>query len=534
MKKLIVFIICGLITSPAIAKKIPKWMEKSRKAVLRVTTFDKDGRIIRSSLGFYVSETGEALSAYSIFNGADSATVTDTDGNTYPVASVIGADDLYDVIRFRVTVPKKVPFLVATTDPVPEGTGVFLLPYSAGKTATTFQQGVITEVSKLKDPYSYYKLSFPLEEGQSNAPLLLADGQVFALAQDDASGKNLHSYGVSATYVRSLGQNPADVLHTVYTRIGLRKDWPEDVEEAAVSLFLLSGRQDAGTYLKTLHHFIATFPDYPDGYFNRASHYTSKRSELADNEDTQAGFLSLALADLQTATLLSRSRENPPAYHELEGDIYFLREDFPAACEAYKKINATSAASHESYYKEAKALEQIPGAQIADIITLLDGAISKFGDPLPREAAPYLLERVEHKIQLSLFSEAVEDYNLYYALTNGEVNDAFYFYREQARFRAGDHEGALQDINQAIALNAEAPDYFAEQAAVYVRLLRYDEALESVRRALDLAPDFAACYRIRGVCHVRNGKASEACEDFHRAKDLGDPLVARLIREHCR
>ena len=175
MKKLTVLIIYGLISLPLIAQKTPKWMEKSKKALLTVTTFNKDNRKINSTTGFYVSETGEALSAYSIFSDAAAATVTDTEGNTYPVASIIGADDLYDVIRFRVTVPEKVPFLPVATDPVPEGTPVFLLPYPTGKT-TTFKQGTITEVSKLKDPYSYYKLSLALEEGQTNAPLLLASG----------------------------------------------------------------------------------------------------------------------------------------------------------------------------------------------------------------------------------------------------------------------------------------------------------------------------------------------------------------------
>jgi tetratricopeptide (TPR) repeat protein len=534
MRKLTVLIISGLLTLPGFAQKPPKWMDKSKKTVLTVTTFDKNSRIINSTLGFYVSETGEALSAYSLFNGAATATVTDTDGNTYPVTSIIGADDLYDVIRFRVAVPKKVPFLTVAPDPVPEGSPIFLLPYPDGKTTTPFRQGAVTEVSKLKEPYSYYKISFALENGQANAPLLLSSGQVFALAQDDASGKNTHSYGVSATYVRSLKQNPADALNSVYTRIGIRKDWPDDAEQASVSLFLLAGRQDTQAYLETLNDFIATFPHYPDGYFNRASHYAAGHAGLAADSAGQSALLDLALADLQTAAQLCRNEGDiPAAYHELEGNIYFFRGDFPSAYDAYMKANASPAASSGSYYQAAKALENIPGAQISDIIILMDSAISKLGNPLPKEAAPYLLERVEYKIQLSLFSEAVEDYNLYYTLTDGQVNDSFYFYREQARFRAGDNEGALLDIREAIALNAGVPDYYAEQAAIFVRLQRYDEALESVGMALNLAPDFAACYRIRGVCLVRNGKKTEACEDFHKAKELGDPIVARLIRQHC-
>ncbi|MDR1919187.1 MAG: serine protease [Tannerellaceae bacterium] len=568
MKKLFC-ILAGLsiLILPAYAQKAPKWMEKSKKAILIVTTFDKNDRKINSAGGFYVSESGEAFSAYSLFSGAARATVTDAEGNTYPVASIIGADDLYDVIRFKVAVPKKVPFLPLASDPVAAGTPVILL------TADAARQGAVEEVSKLKDPYSYYKISIPLEAGQANTPLLLASGQVFALAQDDASGKKTHSYGVSASYVNSLKQTTTDAFNTVYTRIGIRKAWAADVEEASISLFLLAGTQDAKTYLETLDDFIATFPQNPDGYLNRASHEAAKRTDLAAEPAGQQALLDRALADMQTAAKLSRKKgevyysqakliyavaasdtsltdanwsldaartslakaiqeEDLPAYRELEGDISFFLGDFPAAYEAYMKANAQEASAN-SYYLAAKALENIPGAQISDLIALLDSAISKMGTPLTREAAPYVLERVEFKNQLSLYKEAVEDYNLYYTLVGGQVNDSFYFYREQARFRAGDNEGALLDIREAIKLNAQIPEYYAEEAAIQVRLQSYEAALASVQKALDLAPDFAACYRIRGVCFVRSEKKTEACEAFNKAKELGDPVVARLIREHC-
>ncbi|MDR1555983.1 MAG: trypsin-like peptidase domain-containing protein [Tannerellaceae bacterium] len=575
MKKLVLLIVSACLALAAQAQKAPKWMDKSKKAVLRVTTFDKDNRRINSTGGFFVSETGEALSAYSLFRGAARASVTDTDGNTYPVSYIIGADDLYDVIRFKVSIPgKKVPFLPLATGPVPVDAPVFLLLGTDTK-EVAFKQGTVTEVSKLKDPYSYYKLSIPLESGQANAPLLLANGEVFALAQEDASGRKEHSYGVSASYVSALKQTATDIFNTVYTRIGIRKAWPEEAGQASVSLFLQAGSQDAKTYLETLNDFIATFPQAADGYMSRASHYAAKRSELAEDAAGRQTFLNLAMADMQTAARLSPNKGEvyynqakmifavatgdssltdsnwqvgaalaalqkaigegaQPAYHELEGHIYFSLEEYAAAYEAYMRVNENpSAASADSYYLAAKSLENIPGAQISDLIALLDSALARMGLPLPREAAPYVLERVEYKNQLALYPEAVEDYNLYYALVGGEVNDSFYFYREQAKFRAGDNEGALLDIREAIARNPQVADYHAEEAAVLVRMQHYEEALAGVQKALDLAPDFAACYRIRGVCFIRNGKKAEACEAFGKARELGDPIVARLIREHC-
>ena len=34
--------------------------------------------------------------------------------------------------------------------------------------------------------------------------------------------------------------------------------------------------------------------------------------------------------------------------------------------------------------------------------------------------------------------------------------------------------------------------------------------------------------------YVRQGKKAEACEAFNKAKELGDPVVDKLIKEHCK
>ena len=96
--------------------KAPKWMEKQKKAVLTVTTY-KDNQRKHVGNAFFVSEQGVALSAYSLFKEADSATVTDINGKVFPVACILGADELYDVIRFQVEVSKKVDFLELASEP---------------------------------------------------------------------------------------------------------------------------------------------------------------------------------------------------------------------------------------------------------------------------------------------------------------------------------------------------------------------------------------------------------------------------------
>ena len=226
--------------------------------------------------------------------------------------------------------------------------------------------------------------------------------------------------------------------------------------------------------------------------------------------------------------------EDLPVYRQLEGDIHFYKGDFEQAFDDYMKVNDSDMASSTSWYWAAKAKANIRGANFGDIIALLDSAIAKCGNPPTNEAAPYILERVDLRLKLMQYKEAVDDYDLYYDLLKGQVGDRFFYYREQAKFRMNDFPGALADIQSAIRLNPGDPTYPAEEASVYIRMENYDQALRSLENALRIAPDFASCYRLRGICYVRQGKKAEACEAFNKAKELGDPVVDKLIKEHCK
>lgn len=570
---LLAFICCQCLLAVA-QKNAPKWMDKAKKAVISITTFGKDGKQLATGSGFFITETGEAVSAYDLFKGAEKATVTDVDGKEFPVKSILGADNMYDVIKFQVEIPKKVATLSLAAEPVANGTIAYLLAYSPEKNVS-FKSGAITEVSKLKDPYKYYKLAIPMEKKEENAPLLTEKGEVFALAQPDAGGKKDICYGLSAGYASCLAIASTDFINSSYRNIGIAKGWPKELDQASVALYLIAGTQDAKTHLATINDFIATFPDAADGYLSRSNHYAYRRADLASTPAEQIAYLNKALEDIKTAAKFSDKKgealfnqakliygvasadstltdpawtvaaametldkaiqeEDVPAYHQLKGDILFNQGQYPEAFDQYMIVDNSDIASASTYYLAAKAKERITGFNIGDVIELLDKAVEKCGTNMGMEAASYVLDRIDWRLRLAQYPEAVADYDLYYSLMNGQVAPNFYFLREQAKFRGGDLEGALKDIQSAIVASPDAPEYYAEEASVYVRMQKYDNALLSLSQAIKIAPDFAACYRLRGVCYLRLEKKTEACEALNKAKELGDPVAEKLIKENCK
>ena len=408
-----------------------------------------------------------------------------------------------------------------------------------------------------------------------NAPVLNEEGEVFGLAQEDASGKKEVSYAVSAAYAESLQISTMDMLSSTYTAIGIKKAWPADREQAQIALFLMGNSQDAQTYLNTLNDFVAAFPDWSESYIRRASHYAYHRTDLANDRAGQLQYLEKARADMKQALDLAEKKsdvlyseaqliysvalsdstlkdtdwtvehaqnrlteamtaENNPVYHQLQGEMYFNQGKYDEAYQEYMIVNQSDAANASSWYMAAKSKSSKQGGvNIGEVIQLLDSTIACYGESMNPEMAPYILERIDWRLKLMQYEQAVADYDLYYKVVGGRVDDSFYYLREQAKFRQGDLEGALQDIRQAMAINAKSPMYLAEEASIFIRQKKYAEALQSIDKALALAPDFAACYRLRGVCFLRTEKKDAACEALNKAKELGDPVADKLIKENC-
>ena len=92
---------CGMAFQTSMAQELPKWANKARKAVFSVITYNKENQILNTGNGFYIDENGTAVSDYTLFKGAERAVVVTADGKELPVEYILGANDMYDVVKFK-------------------------------------------------------------------------------------------------------------------------------------------------------------------------------------------------------------------------------------------------------------------------------------------------------------------------------------------------------------------------------------------------------------------------------------------------
>lgn len=544
----------------------PKWVEKAKRAVFSVVTYDKSDKILNTGNGFFVTEDGVALSDYSLFKGAERAIVVNSDGVQMTVNSILGANDMYDIIKFRVDITeKKVPALqIAAVSPV-VGAEIYLLPYSTQKNQGA-TSGKVKSVDKIGDKYHYYTLDMALKDKMVSCPVTTADGQVFGLAQK-SSGKDTTSicYAAGAAFAMSQSISALSLGDATLKSIGIKKGLPEKEDDAMVFLYMASSQVAPEEYTVFLNDFIRQFPNSTDGYIRRAGNY------VYNDKDDAA--LSKASADLDQALKIAKKKddvyyniaklmynyqlskpENPnkswtydkalenarsaqaidalPVYIQLEADIHFAKQDYPAALVAYEKVNATNLASPATFFSAAKTKELMK-ADPKEVLVLLDSCIA-LCKPMTSELAPYLLERAQMYMNAEQYRPAMLDYDAYFNAVNGDVNDMFYYYREQAAFKAKQFQRALDDIDKAIELSPKDLTYYAEKAVVNLRVGRYEEAVKVLNDVLVIDPKYAEAYRLMGICQIQLKQNADACASFAKAKELGDPNVGELIKKHCK
>ena len=568
MKKILILPLLLFFLIQGSMAQTPKWVEKAKRAVFSVVTYDKNDKMLNTGNGFFVSEDGLALSDYTLFKGAERAVVITSEGKQMPVSLILGANDMYDVIKFRVAITeKKVPALIVAKTAPAVGADAWMLPYSTQKSIACVT-GKVKEVSKVAGEYHYYTLGMQMKDKMVSCPVMNAEGQVFGIAQKSSGIDTVTTcYAAGAAFAMAQKISALSLGDAALKKIGIRKGLPETEDQALVYLFMASSSLSGDDYEKLLDDFIRQFPANADGYLRRANYYAAKGKDdqtwydkaVADfnqalkvaqkKDDVYYNIGKLMYAyqlskpektykDWTYDTALQNVRQaiaiDPlPIYIQMEGDILFAQQDYAGALAAYEKVNASNIASPATFFSAAKTKELAKGDP-KEVVALMDSCIARCPQPITADFAPYLLERAQMNMNAGQPRNAMIDYDAYHTAVKGEVNDVFYYYREQAALKARQFQRALDDIVKAIEMNPTDLTYQAEHAVVNLRVGRYEEAIQILNNILKADPKYAEAYRLLGLCQIQLKKTDEACGNFKKAKELGDPNVDELITKYCK
>ena len=553
MKKMMM-IGCLLLSAVATFAQ-PGWTKNASRSVFTLKTFAADGSLIASSNGFFTGTNGEAVSNFTPFKGAARAVVLDAQGKEWQVTGILGVNDMYDVVKFRVNNRKTQPLAVSQTA-APVGSTAWLLNYRDTKNV---KNGPVRKAETFMGDYAYYTVAMTMSESQVSCPLLNDAGEVIGMMQQPASEKDTLSYAISARFVDSLKVTGVTYNDPALHLTQIKKELPADLKEATVVLYLSATQIDSAAYANLIQDFIQQYPSAPDGYIYRAQQEVGDGNFTAAEKDMETALknsdqkdetyftyarmiynkeiyqsaqpypnwsLDKALSLIQTA-----NNGNPqPTYRQLEANIRFAQKDYNGAYAIFEELTKTNLRGADIFFGAARCKEM--QKDTTAMLALMDSTIATFDKPYLKEAAPYLWARAEARRNAGKYRDAISDMNEYETLMTATVNDNFYYIRHQTEIQGRLYQQALNDINRAIQINPKEILYYAEKASLEIRVGMYDGAIATAQECIGIDANNSDGYLFLGLAQCLKGQKAEGIKNLEKAKSLGDTQADALIQKY--
>ena len=533
-----------------------KWVKKASKAVFTLKTFNADGSLIGSGNGFFITADGVAVSSYTPFRGAAKAVVIDAMGKEYEVKSIIGANDVYDIAKFRVDATKCQT--LRTAPAAVENTSLWLLPYNA-KNAYSCTAAKVKSVQKVQNDYDYYTLEATAPENTVGCPYLNANGEVVGIQQQSSSDDNTTQYAVGAAFATGLKMTGLSLNDPALKATSIKKDLPDELDQAILTLYLASTLGDAQSFVGLVDDFIAKFPQAPDGYSYKAQIMAAqdnypeadKYMKLAIDNATDKAEARYNYAKMMYQNLIyfydsaSHAWSYEQALEQAEqavaldpqlpyltqkAQLLFACKRYADSYAAFQDVIGKGGRTAECFYGAARCKEQLNDTTAC--LALLDSAVATFSKPYLKEAAPYIYARAQALAESGKYRLAVNDYNEYENLMISQVNSEFYYIRSQVEAKARLFQQALNDLDKAIDKSPDILLYRSEKASLQIRVHLLDQAIETASECIRLFPDASDGYLFLGLAQCLNNNKAQGVGNLLKAKDLGDAQADVLIEKY--
>ena len=555
MKRIITILFAACVCCMASAQP-DKWVKKASKAVFTLKTFTANDELIGSSNGFFITADGIAVSSYTPFRGASKAVIIDAMGKEYPVKSIIGANDTYDIAKFRVDASKCQT--LRTAPAVGENTQLWLLPYNA-KNGYSCTAATVKSVQKVQNDYDYYTLEGNGSENTVGCPYLNAAGDVVGIKQQSSSDDNATQYAVGATFATGLKMTGLSLNDAALKATSIKKELPDELDQAILTLYLASSMGDANSFVGLVDDFIEKFPQAPDGYSYKAQIMAAKDNypeadkymKLAIENATDKAEAHYNYAKMMYQNLLyfhdsashawtyeqaleeaSQAVALDPqlAYVTQKAQLLFACKRYDDSYTTFQDAIAKGAHNAECFYGAARCKEQLNDTTA--YIALLDSAVATFSQPYLKEAAPYIYARGQALAENGQYRLAVNDFNEYENLMISQINSEFYYIRSQVEVKGRLFQQALNDLDKAIEKSPSVLLYRSEKASLQIRVKLIDEAIETASECIRLFPDSSDGYLFLGLAQCLKGDKALGVVNLLKAKDLGDAQADTLIEKY--
>lgn len=530
----------------------PSSVKKTARSCFTLTTFKSDGSLLGRANGVFISSDGVGVSLWTPFIGADKAVVIDANGISHDVECLLGADEIYNLVKFRIKGSVSAASLASVIN---KDQTVWVTP--TPKTGASIK-ATVTGIEKFKRQYNYSLLSSSASEQMNGAAVVDDKGKVLGLFSISSS----QQCATDVRYVNDfkltgLSQND-NIMRTSSIRIGL----PDSQEEALVAL-VLSSEKPLEIYKATIQDFINKFPKAAEGYNIYANkllgmgdivgaekamreaiknvsakdeaHFNYARNMYLACVDSslfaKVKSIGWSLDKAKQEAEIAYSIKPMNIYKHLQAQIIYSEGDYNKAYAAFEALTKTDIKNPELYLEMAQSKQHL-NASDEEILRLLNQSVELCDTPYVATSAPYFFVRGQQLQKMGRYRLAVKDYYVYENLNKGGLSSDFYYNREQCEVKAKMWQQAIQDIAIAARLDPKEVLYPIEAANLLLRIGKYDVAKNIAKEAIKIDPKAAEAYLILGISQCELKEKTEGVGNIIKAKELGNKQADSFLKKY--
>ncbi|MDR0489875.1 MAG: trypsin-like peptidase domain-containing protein, partial [Oscillospiraceae bacterium] len=259
-------------------------------AVFFIEIFDSDGDPVKTGSGFFISETGLAVTNYHVIVGGSSARITTDDGEEFKVAGIFDYDWKTDVALISVE-GEQFPYLeIQDFGRLRTGATVYALGSPLGLQAS-FSKGIVSQILREIEGALYIQIDAPISSGSSGGALLDTRGRVIGITSATAVDAQNINLSVPIGFINGMNRESAAPLESIRADIACYEDKnpaPDFGAYSGAKPFRTEDLYGGTVYSYRLSDMTGDADDIIDGYthllwqnlFVPTAHSTHERNEF--------------------------------------------------------------------------------------------------------------------------------------------------------------------------------------------------------------------------------------------------------------
>ncbi len=166
--------------------------DNAGSGVFQIEIYDSSGEAVANGSGFFIEESGVAVTNYHVIEDASSAKAVTLDGNKYDISVVYGYDKTKDVAIIQVDGNGFTALKLGDSDKVQTGQRIFCVGSPLGL-KNTISEGVVSNAKRTIEDMTFIQISAPISPGSSGGAVLNEQCEVIGISTAAfTNGQNLN------------------------------------------------------------------------------------------------------------------------------------------------------------------------------------------------------------------------------------------------------------------------------------------------------------------------------------------------------